>query len=105
MPSGRTCRILALAALVVALGLSQAPARAATNGFSVLHDFAGTGGHSPNGALVWGPGGDLYGTLSGNLDGVDHGAIFRMTTSGASPGPMAIILSGSWPEPTASSMA
>lgn len=32
---------------------------------------------------MWGPGGDLYGTLSGNLDGVDHGAIFRMTTSGA----------------------
>src|SRR6266508_4318194 len=83
MPSGRTCRILALAALFVALGLSPAPARAATDGFSVLHDFAGTRGHSPNGALVWGPGGDLYGTLSGNLDGVDHGAIFRMTTSGA----------------------
>ena len=83
MPSGRICRILALAALFVALGLSPAPARAATDGFSVLHDFAGTRGHSPNGALVWGPGGDLYGTLSGNLDGVDHGAIFRMTTSGA----------------------
>lgn len=53
MPSGRFCRILALAALFVALGLSPAPARATTNGFSVLHDFAGTGGHSPNGALVW----------------------------------------------------
>jgi uncharacterized repeat protein (TIGR03803 family) len=50
-------------------------------GFSVVHDFNRDDGAQPEGALIIGPNGDLYGTtLSGGKD--DRGTIYRISTSG-----------------------
>jgi len=52
-------------------------------GFSVLHDFTGnvTDGNEPEGSLIEGPGGDLYGTtLRGGANG--YGTLFKITRSG-----------------------
>ena len=54
-----------------------------TGGFAVLHDFTGnaTDGSDPEGPLIEGPGGDLYGTTT--LGGAkDIGTIFKITRSG-----------------------
>lgn len=52
-------------------------------GFSVVHDFTGnaTDGSEPEGSLIEGPGGDLYGTtLRGGANG--YGTLFKITRSG-----------------------
>ena len=56
--------------------------RVSTSGtFSVIHEFAGTEGQNPEGTLIVGPGGDLYGTtLTGGEN--NRGTIYRVSTSG-----------------------
>lgn len=53
-----------------------------TGNFSVLYTFTGgTDGYEPQGPLVWGPDGDLYGvTQGGGANGV--GTVFKVDTSG-----------------------
>src|SRR4051812_6041289 len=72
-----------IAAVAASLVLIPAAAEATAAPFAVVHSFIGTtDGHNPNSALVVGADGTLYGTTSGNVDGVDHGNVFRMTASG-----------------------
>lgn len=55
-----------------------------TGGFSVVHDFTGsaTDGSDPEGPLIEGPGGDLYGTTArGGAN--DLGSLYKITRSGA----------------------
>jgi len=54
-----------------------------TGGFSVVHDFTGsaTDGSDPEGPLIEGPGGDLYGTTArGGAN--DLGSLYKITRSG-----------------------
>lgn len=51
------------------------------SGFTVLHEFDGAGGENPEGTLVVGDDGALYGTTLQGGDG-NRGTIYRITTAG-----------------------
>jgi uncharacterized repeat protein (TIGR03803 family) len=61
--------------------------RPATGAYATVHQFSGTDGDIPTGALIVGPGGVLYGTTERG-GAADNGAIFQFDPKGASPRPV-----------------
>jgi uncharacterized repeat protein (TIGR03803 family) len=77
-------RSLLAAAVAMLFSAVLLPAKAGAAGplYRILHDFVGADSGSPNSPLVEATDGFFYGTLGGNADGINHGAIFRMDRSG-----------------------
>lgn len=65
-----------LAILMVREGAGQAP------GFTTIFNFSGADGFQPQGAMIVGPDGSLYGTTYGG--GFGSGTIFQLTPAGSS---------------------